>query len=433
MPREMNQTNAKNALTLEIDALSYGPYGIARLDGMTLMIPHTAPGDLVAVRLIDSKPRYAIGELDHVIQPSPLRQIPPCPYFSECGGCPWQHLNYDAQLKAKEKNVLDALCRIGKLGGFELRPIIPSAAPYHYRRRIALQCDANKRVGFFRAFSHDLVEIEGCVIADHALNPIIAPLRRWLAGMETVLERIEAIAGDESNQIVIVGKGRGDFVPRDEAACDDLLHQHGAIMGLILHGRDWRKTWGEPSIALKHRDALRVTVEGDVFTQVNPQGNRRLLEVLLEACDFRATDRLLELYCGAANFTLAVAKQVSEVVAVDGHRQALANAKLNAQKNDLSHIRWLCAPVPEAVARLAQARERFSTIILDPPRAGAKGIARDLAFLGARKIIYISCNPTTLARDLSAMAQYGYRLHRVQPIDLFPQTFHVEIVAELNC
>src|SRR5262245_52527603 len=139
----MSQTNAKPAVTLEIDSLLYGPYGIGRIEGKALMIPHTAPGDTVEARIIEAKERYAIGEVIRLINSSPIRQNPPCPYVGTCGGCSWQHIQYQAQLRAKQQSVEDSLRRIGKLGGFEMRPIIPSPTEYHYRRRIRLQISAS--------------------------------------------------------------------------------------------------------------------------------------------------------------------------------------------------------------------------------------------------------------------------------------------------
>ncbi len=148
--------------------------------------------------------------------------------------------------------------------------------------------------------------------------------------------------------------------------------------------------------------------------------------------DFHIHDRILELYCGAGNFTLPIAKRVAEVVAVESHRPSVVSGKLNAQRNAISNIRWICSPVPQAVTQLKNRKERFTKIILDPPRAGAKGIERELAGLQGSKMIYISCNPATLARDLAALAKQGYKLQIVQPIDLFPQTFHVEALAVME-
>ena len=426
----MSPPAAKNPI-LNIDTLSYGPYGIGRLDGKAIMVPHTAPGDSIETRIVEAKERYALGEAVRVIEPSPLRRTPPCPYVGECGGCSWQHLRYDAQVKAKEQSVVDALRRIGKLDGYELRPIISSTRELGYRRRIRLQVGPNKQLGFFGAGSHRLVEIESCLIASEPLNERLDSLRRWARELETPIEHIELVSGDGPGEIIGVAQADGDFAPRDEERCEELIAD-GHFAGLIVAGHDWRKTWGNAALTVNSIDEISLTVDADVFTQVNPEGNLQILRVLLVAGEFQPVDRVLELYCGAGNFTLSIAKRVREVCAVEGHRAAIACGKLNAQKHGLENIRWTAAAVPQTAARLTSRRERFDKIVLDPPRAGAKDLDADLAALGAKKILYVSCNPTTLARDLAALAKRGYTLRMVQPIDLFPQTFHVETLAVME-
>ena len=428
----MEQTNAKNEFTLEIESLAYGPYGIGRIENQVIMVPATVPGDKISARVTDSKGHYSFGEKVRLLEPSPLRQTPPCPYVNDCGGCPWQQVQYEAQLKAKEQSVADALRRIGKLNGFELRPIIASPREYHYRRRIRLQCNKAKRIGFFRAFSHDLVDIDGCLIADNVLNQVIHPLQSWINDLGTPIEHVEIVTGDDPNEVVAAGKIAGEFIPRDDAACERLLNQTSIINGLILHGGKWRKEWGQTAVTVRSDDGICLKVKGDVFTQINAEGNRKLLRELLTVGGFGKNDQVLELYSGAGNFTLSIAKQAREVIAVESYRQSIDSGKRSAQLNAIANIRWICAHVPVAVERFAKQRERFSKIILDPPRAGAKGIERNLTLLDAQKILYVSCNPATLARDLSALARHGYKLTFVQPIDLFPHTFHVETLAEMT-
>ena len=425
----MTHTNAKNEITLEIDALSYGPYGVGRMDGKAVMVPKTAPGDRIAARIVAAKPRYAIGEVLRVIESSPLRQTPPCPFVNECGGCPWQQIRYDAQLKAKLQNVESALRRIGRLEGFELRPIIPSPQEYRYRRRIRLQCDRAGKLGYFRAASHEVIEIDDCLIADGKLTGLIAPLRRWVHELDTPLEFVEIVTGDEAGQIVVVGKTGGDFVPRDEGACESIFDKAGGTGGLVLYGPNWRKTWGEAAISVIAEHGVSMKVDADVFTQVNAEGNRTIHNELLAAGEFQGQDRVLELYCGAGNFTLSLARRVAEVVAVEGSRLSIQSGKLSAQRNGIENIRWVCSAVPAALSRLRQRREKFTQLVLDPPRAGAKGLEAELASFGAEKLLYMSCDPATLARDLGALRNHGYKLRMVQPIDLFPHSFHVESLA----
>ena len=356
----MPQTNAKNEVTLAIDALAYGPYGIGRVDKRVWMVPHSAPGDTLSARLIEEHERFSIGEVIRVVYPSAARRTPLCPYAGTCGGCAWQHLNYEAQLEAKQQNVDDALWRIGKLSGYDLRPIIPSAQEYHYRRRIRLQVGPANELGFYGASSHHLVEIESCVIADERLNGVIAKLRVWARGMNTAIGHIEIVIGDEPNQTVAVASLNDRFIPTDETACANLVGAQVGIHGLIVAGRDWRKLWGEPRITVKLRSDLTCSVEADVFTQISPAGNRGMVDELLTAGDFQRNDRVLELFCGAGNFTLPLAQQTHAVVAVEGDRRSINNGKLNAQRNSVANIRWICVPVPKAVAELARRREKFS-------------------------------------------------------------------------
>ena len=428
----MSQPNAKNEVTLDIDRLSYGPYGIGRVDGRVLMVPHTAPGDTITANVIEERERFSIAELAQVLEPSPARRSPPCPYVGRCGGCSWQHLNYELQLKAKQQNVEDSLRRIGKLSNYDLRPIIPAADEFHYRRRIRLQVGPGNTLGFYGVSSHDLVEIGACLIAAEPLNAMIETLRRWAPSMNTNMEQVEIVVGDKPNQTVAVVKAPDMFLPRDEPACAHLIGNDSGIHGLIIAGRDWRRVWGEPRITVGLHTALELDLDADVFTQVNPPGNRRIIDELLAAGDFRKDDRVLELFSGAGNFTLPLARQAKAVVAVEGHRASINQGKLNAQRNSLGNIRWVCAPVPKAVAELKRKREQFAKIVLDPPRAGAKGIEKNLAALEAAKVLYVSCNPTTLARDLAAFVKLGYKLIKIQPIDLFPQTFHIETLALLE-
>jgi len=396
------------------------------------MVPNTAPGDKVLARIVESKERYAIGEVVRLIGSSSARQIPPCPYVGQCGGCPWQQIRYDAQLKAKQQSVEDALRRIGKLEGFELRSIIPSPQEYHYRRRIRLQCNQQKKLGFFRAFSHDLVAIDSCLIADKRLNDIVEPLRRWTEELISPLEYVEIVTGDEPDQIVIVGKVAGEPVSRDHSTCERFLEHATGASGLVLHNHNWRKIWGQTAISILVENGLSLNLEADVFTQVNRDGNQKILSELLTAGAFKKNDRVLELYCGAGNFTLPIARRVREVVAVEDSRLSIDCGKRSAQLNEISNIHWLRSSVPVAVQQLNTRRERFSKIILDPPRIGAKGIDQNLASFRAEKILYVACNPATLARDLAALAQHGYKLAFVQPIDLFPHTFHVETLAVMT-
>jgi len=426
------ESSANKPLTLKIDSLAYGPYGIGRRDRQVIMVPLTAPGDEVRVRITEEKANYALGELLHLVKPSPFRQDPPCPYFGVCGGCPWQHIGYEAQLAAKEKSVADALSRIGGIVGFQLLPIVRSPQEYHYRRRIRLQCDKNKRLGFHRASSHELIEIDSCLIGHPEVDRCLTHAREWVKGLRTEVRHVEIVRGDEEKQILLVAKAEGGFAPEDDAASSRFLQHCTEIGGLTLFGRRWRRSWGQGGIVIRSEEGLRMEVDGEVFTQVNREGNIQLARELLQWGKFDDADRVLELYCGAGNFTLPVARNCREVVAVESNPRAIENGRHNGQLSQLENVRWVRSDVSEAIRRLRKRGEKFSKIILNPPRPGAKGAEEDLPYFHAEKILYVSCDPSTLARDLAALGNKGYKTTRVQPIDLFPHTFHVEVLAEMT-
>jgi 23S rRNA (uracil1939-C5)-methyltransferase len=422
---------ATETLRLKIDALAYGPYGIGRHEGRAVFVPRTVPGDEADVRIVEEKSNYAIGELLAVVTPSADRQEPPCPYVGACGGCPWQILRYEAQLAAKTKSVEDALKRIGKISGYELLPILASPQEYRYRRRIRLHAGAENKLGFHRAFSHELIEIDSCLIATENADRRLQAAREWAARLKSKIVEVEIVEGDLAARVVLTGKIDGDIAREDDAACARFLESHLEIQGMVLFGRGSRRSWGEEKVFLDCVDGLKMEVDAEIFIQVNRDGNRRLARELLEWGEFGAEDRVLELYSGAGNFTLPVARRAQAIVAVEGDRRAVENGKKNSAANGLKNVRWIDAHVPQAAGRLRAAGEKFSKIILNPPRSGAKSLEDDLAALEAEKILYVSCNPATLARDLAALAKKGYQTRRVRPVDLFPHTFHVETLAEL--
>lgn len=427
--KSVHQTSPKKALALEIDALTHGAFGIGRHQGQAILVPATAPGDKIVAQIVRDHGRHAVGAVERIIAPGAARRVPPCPYVRACGGCPWQQIAYGGQLEAKQKNVADALTRIGRFAEFDLRPIVASGEEFRYRRRIRLQVDRERRLGFFQPASHRIVEVDSCLIAAEAADRSIPLLRPWVRELETPLESVEIVTGDGGG-VVAVARAASELRRHDEQLCAGLIAR--GIQGLIVRDRRSRRTWGVTRISIAAEDGVELTAEADGFTQVHAAGNRQLVSALLAAGAFESGDRVLELYAGAGNFSFSIARRVREVVAVEAQRSSVEAAESHARRHAVDNILWLAEDAASAVGRLARRKERFSKIVLDPPRSGAKGIDRDLARLDANSIIYVSCHPATLARDLAALAKHGYRLGVAQPVDLFPQTFHVEVIARLT-
>jgi 23S rRNA (uracil1939-C5)-methyltransferase len=412
-----------------IESLAYGVLGVARTDHGVLMIPDVVPGDVVRARIVAERRGHCEAEVVEILHPSGKRRFPPCRWVSECGGCPWQQVAYPTQLAAKEAAVRDALVRIGRFSAdaLDIRPIVPSSE-WNYRHRVTLRVDGEQRLGFYRHRSHRLVEIGECLIADDTVNRHLPAAREWLRGVSTTVRRV-VIADAGDGEGVFVANAEGTF-RHDGEYHDRFLRVHPTVRGIILFGGGWRKTFGEPRVEVGVDGFLLESHGG--FTQVNPAGNRELVAVLTEMAAVRADDTAIDLYCGAGNLTLPLARRAASVTGVELDPWTLGDARRNADRAGLRNCRFIQQAAGPAARSLAGGGERFSLVVLDPPRSGAAEVLEHLPRLHPERILYVSCNPATLARDLRHLVTLGFRLGPIRPIDLFPQTYHVETVVRLD-
>lgn len=415
---------------LAIDRLSYGPAGVGRLDGKAVFVPGTVPGDIVEVALDAEKKTYATGHIVALRHPSPQRRHPPCPYVPTCGGCPWQQISYAEQLRAKENLVREQMRRIGGIDDPPLLPIIASPQEWHYRHRIRLHVEGGNRLGFTQARSHQIVEIASCLIAPEDIALYLQAARAWLSSVQTPLREIELLTDESTQGIVLLGIAEGGFHPADDTRCTGFLRTHPAVRGLVLSGRQWRRRWGHTQLSFALGvDGLTLAVSPGVFTQVNPAGNRVLIEALLRLGDFRAEQRVIELYCGAGNLSVPVARRVKELIGIEHDRTAVSDSQANATRIGLTNARFLRASARAGLESLLRAGTHSDIILLDPPRAGAAEVVDLIPRLGASIVLCVSCDPATLARDLHRLSTYGYQVRALQPLDLFPHSYHVETIA----
>ncbi|HEV8716604.1 MAG TPA: 23S rRNA (uracil(1939)-C(5))-methyltransferase RlmD [Candidatus Binatia bacterium] len=413
-----------------IDRLSYGPAGVGRVEGKVVFVPGTVPGDAVTVKLDEEKKTYATGQLVTLRRPSSQRRQPPCPYVTRCGGCPWQQVTYAEQLRAKEAAVREHLRRIGGVSDPPLLPIIPSPQEWHYRHRIRLRAEDNLRLGFSQARSHELVEITSCSIAAEGIVPNLHLARAWLAALRTPVQQVELLTTEPAGGLVLVGDTEAAFHPQDAAVCTEFLKASRGIIGLALCGRGWRKAWGDTTVSFALGvEGMTLTVSQGVFTQVNLEGNRALIAALLRLSDVQKEQRVIELYCGAGNFSLPLARRARELIGIEQNRAAVADAQANAARAGLTNTRFLCAAARAGLRHLLRTRTRGDVVVLDPPRSGAADVMHEVPRLGAEKVVYVSCDPATLARDLRQLHRHGYRIQVLQPLDLFPHSYHVETIA----
>lgn len=357
---------------ISIDRLAFGGEGVGRDEGKVVFVPWTAPGDKVRAQIVSDHGRFERGEIVEILEKSPDRIDPLCPVFGRCGGCQWQHLGYETQLKAKEEILRETLERVGQVR-VAILPIIPSPQPWHYRQRIQLKVDPEGRIGFYRSRSHEVVTFEECKIADPRLNERLAEMKK------------------ESEP-----RPEGDFE-------------------LSLAGNN-----------------------GDVFSQVNPEQNKKLVQLVLDnsfgnaESAFTRKKILVELYAGSGNFTFPLAGRVGQVIAVESSSEAVRQGQEKMVASGIENIEWIEGHVEWGLKKIYRKKISPDILVLDPPRRGAKEILDLISLIRPRLLVYVSCDPVTLSRDLRELLRRHYRLERIQPIDMFPQTYHVESVVRLE-
>jgi 23S rRNA (uracil1939-C5)-methyltransferase len=380
-------------LELTLDSLAFGGEAVGRdASGRVVFVAGASPGDRVVARVVEDKRKFARAELVRVVQAGAARVTTPCPIVERCGGCPWQHVAYEAQLAAKQAIVARAL---GKLD-VRVEPILPSPAALGYRTRARMTVRGGA-VGFAGRRSHEIVDVERCIALDPALD----------AGMQAARRALGPLAGDEGAIAGLVRDGAVELaVTAGQGA--DRVRLAGAARALV----------GQAGITRVTVDDASAPAAG--FAQANAAQNATLQRLVREAARAGGL-RVLELYAGDGNFTRVL--DAGGGVAVEGDRQAAARLRALALPG------WQVESQPAAVAVGRLRGERFDVVLLDPPRAGAADVVAELPGFAPERIVYVSCDPMTLARDLTTLAQHGYRARVAWPVDMMPQTWHVEVVA----
>ena len=424
-------------LELRIEKLTQGGRGMGRVDGKAVFVPLTCPGDLVRCRITTDKARHAAAELLEIVEPSTLRREPACPLFGACGGCQWQHLPYPVQCDWKEQLFRELLCRRGIAAEADIRPLLRAPEEYHYRNRAQFKCRMTDRgmvVGFYRQGSHFVVDAERCLLIEPPIQKVLSFLRAELATAPTpsAIPQLDIDCGDDNVVRVIL-----HALPEAGAALRPWLRaraQQGGFAAFLQTGRKntLQHVWGTGHLV--HRvgpDRIEMQAGPGCFTQVNRLQNSALVEAVLTAARLQGTEKVLDLFCGIGNFSLPLARRAAQVTGVEDFAPAIEDARRNGCRNRLGNLHFFAEDARGAIAR-HQSAGPFDLVVLDPPRSGCYPIMQELLRARSRRILYISCDPATLARDLNLMVHNGYRVTESLPVDLFPQTWHLESLSLLE-
>ena len=428
-----------DTIELRVESLAYGGDGIAHdPEGRAVFVRKGCPGDTVQARIVETHKRYSRAEIVDILDPSDHRVEPRCPYFGSCGGCQWQHVGYETQLSSKRQSVADALARIGHLDVDVVGPILPSSRTYGYRNRVELTFEPGPpaRLGYVGADDRDLVPVETCDLLPDAWRAVprsIAGALRYLSGeaglaVDRVAVRVSTSL--DSSEIDLWGP-TGSFPRRAVGGTlADATRADIVTRVMVRHDRGPRAVAGVEVLAGRGRWMERVwgfdlAVSAPSFFQVNTSAAEKLVDAVLEALAPSPAEHVVDAFCGVGTFTLPIASRGPHVTAIETSGSALRDLRRNLERAGL-----VADVAPGDVTRVLERLGPFDKIVLDPPRAGLdEGVVTSLAALGPKRIVYVSCDPATFARDSARLCAGDYQLTGVTPVDLFPQTYHVEVVG----
>ncbi len=416
---------------VKIESMAFRGKGVGRIDGKAVFVPFTLIGEVVAVEIIQDKKNYFLGQLREVLLPSPHRIHPPCPYFATCGGCQWQHIDPSIQGELKRKILFETLKRLGKMDSLPPIEVIPLSTPYHYRIRIQLKVK-RETIGYHQPESHRIVDITHCMIAHPLVNQLISALREQrnhLPEMEEI--EINVSPQEEKGALLFHSHAPDQHL---EALCRQLLQREPILKGIAISRRKGWIRQGNPTLLLTipfpGNKGLSFRISPRSFLQVNLQQNQKLIQKVVEDASPTKNEVVLDLYAGAGNLTLPLALHAGQVWGVEENPAAVEDARYNARANGMPHVHFIKGEVETVLKTWKKAFP--DQIILDPPRSGCKTLIDLITGLKPKKIIYVACEPTTFARDLRLFMERGYSLKRLSLIDMFPQTYHIEVVGLLS-
>ncbi len=439
---------------ITIEDLGHSGEGVGRIDGFTVFVEGGIPGDALKIKMENVKKNYATGSILEILNPSEDRIQPLCPVAQSCGGCQLQHLDYQAQLRWKTNRVRENIRRIGGLEDIPVNDAIGMENPWHYRNKAQFPAGIYRGeaiLGFYKRGSHDLVDIHNCCIQHKSNEPVIKAIERYMKQFHIapydertgkgiirhVLVKIGFYTGEK--MVVLVTNGKKlphkdeliqmllDAVP----GLDSIIQNINTKRGNVILGSECILLYGSERITDMIGD-LKFQISALSFFQVNPIQTKILYEKALEYAQLSGEETVFDIYCGIGTISLFLARKAKKVYGIEIVEAAIEDAKENARISNIENAEFLAGAAEDVVPKLYQQGIRADVVVVDPPRKGCdEKVLNTIAKMAPDRIVYVSCNPATLARDLKYLDEKGYRTMQVQPVDMFPHTTHVEVVCKL--
>jgi len=439
-------------LPVRIEKIVNGGYGLARGEnGRIILIRHVLPGESVLAHIVLERKGFAEAVPTAILEASPHRIPPPCPYYGVCGGCDLQHCDYERQLQLKKEIIGDLLRRAPHNSLHQAMALLtePLASPriFGYRQRLRLQISERGEPGFHRFHSHQCIPVTRCLLAGQELNAILQQLRTLppFHKLLTITTELELLLNPASFRVVCLLHLTRKPRPTDLKLADALTTSLPEIERVVFCGQDFPPVSSgsgdntSPSLQLPlppfpghTNQPISLSWEATGFCQVNLEQNIRLIRTVLDFCQAGPDTTILDLFCGMGNFSIPLAMQAASLLGIEGQGAAIRHARKNSELAGLANTRFEKSPIHEHCQALAATGQSFDCVVIDPPRQGAPDLAPLLAALTRKRLIYISCDPATLCRDLGELTKAGFTIRKLQPVDMFPQTHHLETVALLE-
>ncbi|MDP5277104.1 23S rRNA (uracil(1939)-C(5))-methyltransferase RlmD [Chengkuizengella axinellae] len=446
---------AKNMdVIIDIIGIGHSGEGVGRIDGYTLFIKGALPGEKVKAKVIKVKKTYGYGKLLEIVEKSEGRTEPECDIYNQCGGCQLQHMDYNAQLEWKRQRVTDNMERIGKLEGVTVLPTLGMDDPWNYRNKAQVPIGEHEGGlvgGFYAQGSHRIIDMDTCNIQHDLNNDLIREVKHIAQQLgisaynETthkgLLRHVVVKIAIHTNEIMVVLVTNGEQLPKQKHFVSQIRDKFNQVVSIcqnvntkktnVIFGDQTKTLWGK-DVIYDYIGEVKFAISARSFYQVNPVQTKVLYEKALEYAGLTGEETVIDAYCGIGTISLFLAQKAKKVYGVEIVKEAIEDARVNAQLNEMDNVEFAVGKAEEVIPKWKEQGVEADVIVVDPPRKGCdETLLQTIIAMKPKRVVYVSCDSATLARDLRILEDGGFRTERVQPVDMFPHTVHVECVTSL--